>query len=156
MQAGRSFSQSEDSEVTYTREQRRDRANAVKLFRNKYRAIKTVVDGITFDSKLEASRYRELKMLEKAGEIFYLSVHTRWPLVYGQSNVIGHYESDFDYFTDASRILRVIEDCKGVRTSLYRWKKKHFELQYPFKITEIPAKKSMQLKTLRFRNPERV
>ena len=35
----------------------------------KYRAIKTVVDGITFDSKKEAKRYSELKIMEKAGII---------------------------------------------------------------------------------------
>jgi len=34
---------------------------------NKYGAKKTVVDNITFDSKKEAARYQELKLLEKAG-----------------------------------------------------------------------------------------
>ena len=37
--------------------------------RSKYGARKTIVDGITFDSKKEANRYRELKLLEDAGEI---------------------------------------------------------------------------------------
>ena len=37
--------------------------------RNKYGNKKTVVDGITFDSRKEAKRYQELKLLEKAGEI---------------------------------------------------------------------------------------
>ena len=36
---------------------------------NKYHAIKTTVDGITFDSRAEARRYRELKLLERAGVI---------------------------------------------------------------------------------------
>ena len=36
---------------------------------NKYGNEKTVVDGITFASRKEASRWQELKMLEKAGEI---------------------------------------------------------------------------------------
>jgi hypothetical protein len=37
--------------------------------RAKYGAEPTVVDGIRFDSKKEAARYQELKLLAKAGEI---------------------------------------------------------------------------------------
>ena len=37
--------------------------------RNKYHAKKCVVDGITFDSIKEAGRYRELRLLERAGKI---------------------------------------------------------------------------------------
>jgi len=33
---------------------------------NKYHNTKTIIDGITFDSKLEGKRYTELKKLEKA------------------------------------------------------------------------------------------
>lgn len=36
---------------------------------NKYKNQKVVVDDIKFDSKKEASRYLELKLLEKAGQI---------------------------------------------------------------------------------------
>ena len=36
---------------------------------SKYRNIKTEVDGIVFDSKAEARRYAELRLLEKANEI---------------------------------------------------------------------------------------
>jgi len=35
----------------------------------KYGNKKTVVDGITFDSMREANRYRELKLLERAGKV---------------------------------------------------------------------------------------
>ena len=35
----------------------------------KYKNKKTVYDGITFDSKKEAQRYSELKLLEKVGKI---------------------------------------------------------------------------------------
>lgn len=37
--------------------------------KSKYGAVKTEVDGIMFDSKREASRYQELRLLEQAGEI---------------------------------------------------------------------------------------
>lgn len=36
---------------------------------NKYGAKKTVVDGVTFDSKAEARRYQQLKLMQQAGEI---------------------------------------------------------------------------------------
>ena len=35
----------------------------------KYHNTKTVADGIKFDSKLEAERYAQLKILERAGVI---------------------------------------------------------------------------------------
>ena len=36
---------------------------------NKYKAKPLTVDGIRFASQREGSRYRELKLLEKAGQI---------------------------------------------------------------------------------------
>ena len=36
---------------------------------NKYRAKKTVVDGIEFDSAREARRFTKLRDMERAGEI---------------------------------------------------------------------------------------
>ena len=44
---------------------------------NKFRAIKTRIDGITFDSKAEARVYMELKLLARAGEINGLQVKPR-------------------------------------------------------------------------------
>ena len=40
---------------------------------NKFGAKRTTIDGITFDSKLEADRYIQLKLLEKAGKITVFS-----------------------------------------------------------------------------------
>ena len=40
--------------------------------RNKYGNKKVTVDGIVFDSKREARRWTELKLLESAGEIYNL------------------------------------------------------------------------------------
>lgn len=36
---------------------------------NKYRNKKVIVDEKEFDSKREGNRYKELKLLERAGEI---------------------------------------------------------------------------------------
>lgn len=64
--------------------------------RNKYRAVKTVVDGIRFDSKAEAKRYGELKLLEKAGKIISLAVHPKYDLTVN-GVLIATYKADFSY-----------------------------------------------------------
>ncbi|MCL2223606.1 MAG: DUF1064 domain-containing protein [Defluviitaleaceae bacterium] len=49
--------------------------------RSKYGNQKTTLDGHTFDSKAEALRYHELKLLEKAGEILQLELQPKFTLV---------------------------------------------------------------------------
>ena len=112
--------------------------------RSKYGAVPKVVDGIRFHSKREATRYQELRLLEKAGEVKDLELQPEFPLfVPGRGNggpyervCLGKYVADFRY--RAGRIgLLVIEDVKGVKTPLYRWKKKHVEAQYGIQIREV-------------------
>ncbi len=101
---------------------------------NKYRAIPTTVDGIRFHSKKEARRYTELKLLERAGKIRQLLLQPEFPChVPGQEIPIGVYRADFSYFDGYHQ---VVEDVKGVKTPLYRWKKKHVQAQYKILIRE--------------------
>lgn len=122
--------------------------------RSKYGATPTTVDGIRFHSAKEASRYGELKLLEKAGEIRELRLQPEFPLWVHDGVVehgpllIGNYRGDFAYeerhVTGISLRTRkpvaewadVIEDVKGFKTPLYRWKKKHVEAQYGIEIRE--------------------
>lgn len=106
--------------------------------RSKYGAVRTTVEGITFASKKEARRYQELRLLEKAGEIWGLACQPRYSLeVNGRK--IGEYRGDFVYgigpMDGACRA--VCEDVKGFKTPLYRWKKRHVEAQYGIDIREI-------------------
>ena len=106
--------------------------------RSKFNAKPTVVDGIRFASQKEAKRYSELKLLEKAGVIYSLQLQPRFDLRVEDGEVIGRYVADFQYNQacfGGSR--RVVEDVKGFKTPLYRWKKKHVEAQYNIKIREI-------------------
>jgi len=114
---------------------RRSRFVDLDIPRRKYGNTPTKVDGILLDSALEAKRYAELVLLQKARKIACLRVHNRWPLFVGQVQ-LGYYESDFDYLEGDKP---VIEDCKGVATALYRWKAKHLAAQYGIEITEIRA-----------------
>lgn len=102
--------------------------------RSKYSAIKTVVDGITFASKREAAHYIGLKMLERAGEIQNLQLQPRFKCEIG-GQLVCTYVGDFAYFTAKGR---VIEDVKGMKTPIYRLKKKLVEALYPgLKIVEV-------------------
>lgn len=88
----------------------------------KYHNSKTVIDGIRFDSKKEAKRYLELKILEKAGAIQDLRRQVPYVLInkssYGRAI---KYVADFVYYEDDKLI---VEDVKGVRTPVYRLKKR--------------------------------
>ena len=48
---------------------------------NKYGAKKIEVDGLIFDSKKEANRWRELQLLQRAGEISKLERQCRFLLI---------------------------------------------------------------------------
>lgn len=50
----------------------------------KYGNKKVVIDGIEFDSRKEARRYSELKLLEKAGEIRDLQMQVKYVLIPAQ------------------------------------------------------------------------
>ncbi len=101
--------------------------------RSKYRAVRTTVCGIAFDSKREAARYLVLKAMADAGEIADLELQPTFALVVLGGAVVGRYVADFAYTFDGAR---VVEDCKGVRTPVYRLKKKMVESIYGISILE--------------------
>lgn len=82
--------------------------------RAKYGNTKTVVDGLTFASAKEARRYGELKLLERAGEIRFLRVQPKFPLIVGEIQV-AEYWADFAYVRTADDV-QIIEDVKSPAT----------------------------------------
>lgn len=112
---------------------------------NKYGNRKVIVDGITFDSKREARRYQELKMLEKCGAISNLQRQVEYELiptqrekstrVYTKGRKKGQpiegkviekavtYVADFVYI-DNTTGKTVVEDAKGFHTKDYILKRK--------------------------------
>jgi hypothetical protein len=111
-------------------------ASAARVPRaHKFGAVRSTVDNLSFDSKAEAARYQELTLLRQMGQITQLRLQTKWPLIVN-GITIGSYVSDFDYLEGEVAELRV-EDVKGVRTPLYRFKRKHFEAQYGIRIIEV-------------------
>ena len=102
---------------------------------NKYGAKKTEIDGFVFDSKAESRRYSELKLLEKAGEIRDLELQPNYAIVVNKTYIAAYF-SDFRYF-DITRKEIVVEDVKGMKTPVYRLKKKLVEAIYGIHIMEI-------------------
>lgn len=102
--------------------------------KSKYGAVKTEIDGIIFDSKHEAKRYQELRLLERAGEINNLCLQVPYILIdkskYGRSI---KYVADFVYSRNG---LTVVEDAKGMKTPVYRLKKRMMAEKYGIKIKE--------------------
>lgn len=101
---------------------------------NKFRAIKTQVDGIVFHSKKESLRYRELLLLFRAGQIFDLAIQPEYEFKLNGKRMFK-YIADFSY-TDGNG-ENVTEDVKGVKTAVYKIKKKIIEASHGIKITEI-------------------
>lgn len=103
----------------------------------KYRNVKTEVDGIKFDSKKEAQRWGELKILERAGEISNLQRQVPYILIdkskYGQQI---KYIADFTY-QDKGNL--VVEDVKSPisKTPVYRLKKRLMAERYGIEIKEV-------------------
>tara|TARA_R100001510_G_scaffold27028_1_gene23766 strand:- start:93 stop:416 length:324 start_codon:yes stop_codon:yes gene_type:complete len=104
--------------------------------RNKYGAIKTVIDGITFASKKEAERYKILSLLESQGRIENLRLQPRIPLMVNGVK-IGHYVADFQYSLSGKHIIEDVKS-KATRTPVYKIKKKILETyDPPVVITEV-------------------
>lgn len=106
--------------------------------RSKYHAKRTVVDGITFDSKREADRYLVLKSMEEDGTIEDLRRQVRYELVPAFDVDGRHYRpvfyvADFAYVEDGKEI---VEDVKGMRTDVYKLKSKLFAYRYGMSIRE--------------------
>jgi len=93
-----------------------------------------MVDGIRFASKKEASRYGDLKLMEKAGLIDQLELQPKYPL-----HVNGHkictYIADFRYM-DVETGTRIVEDAKGFKTPAYKLKKKLMKVIHEIEVFE--------------------
>lgn len=115
-----------------------------------------VESGIEFDSQKEARRYQGLRLLERIGKISNLRLQVKYVLIPKQraasfevyksgpqkgqrkpGKVLENecaYIADFVYTQDGSEI---VEDAKGMRTAVYRIKRKLMLERYGIQIKEI-------------------
>lgn len=109
----------------------------------KYGNKPTNIDGISFDSKREARRWNELRMLERAGVISDLKRQIPFELVPSQRDPNTHkvversviYKADFVYRDKLGTM--VVEDAKGMRTPAYVIKRKLMLMIHGIKIKEV-------------------
>lgn len=109
---------------------------------SKYRANPLTVDGIKFDSQKEATRWQELKILEKAGKIKGLKRQVKYSLLPDQRDENGkiieravNYIADFVYIEKDGSI--VCEDTKGYKTKEYIIKRKLMLYMHGIRIKEV-------------------
>jgi hypothetical protein len=111
----------------------------LKQFQNKYgvsAAPDRTVDGIRFDSKAEARRWQELKLMEMSGAIKDLERQPVYVLIApfvsrdGTKHRGVTYRGDFRYLDVTTRQV-ICEDVKGARTDAYRIKKTLLLWKYP-------------------------
>lgn len=106
----------------------------------KYHNRKTMVYGITFDSRHEAERYCYLRAQQNAGIISGLELQKVYELIPAQKRfdkVVERavkYVADFVYVKDGETI---VEDAKGVKTKEYIIKRKLMLERYGLKIHEV-------------------
>ena len=122
----------------------------------KYHSKKTVIDGITFDSRKEAERYSELKLLERCGAISNLELQKVYELIPAQYEMYERYGKNGQRLKDGKKCIekscvykadfvyidnetgqQVVEDVKGFRTKEYKIKKKLMLYIHGIKIKEV-------------------
>lgn len=111
------------------------------MSRNKYNARKAEVDGITFDSRKEAQRYAELKLLLRGGEIRDLRLQVKYELIPKQDGERAcEYIADFVY-QDVRTGKTVVEDVKGCKQgaayNIFAIKRKLMLWRYGIKVVEV-------------------
>lgn len=120
---------------------------------SKYHSEECTIDGETFDSRREARRWMDLRLLQQAGEIRDLRRQVKFVLIPTQRepDEIGprggvkpgkviekeaSYIADFVY-TDARTGEMIVEDSKGFRTDAYILKRKMMLFVHGIRITEV-------------------
>jgi hypothetical protein len=91
------------------------------------------VDEVRFDSKREAKRYVELRDQQRAGLISGLRLQVSFPIRVG-GDLVCRYVADFVYVRDEKRI---VEDVKGLKTPVYKLKKRLMQAVHKIEIQEV-------------------
>ena len=102
---------------------------------NKYNARKCEYAGMTFDSRKELARYKELRLLEQAGQISDLRRQVEFELIpkqQGERKAV--YTADFVYRENGAE---VVEDVKGVKTRDYILRRKLMRWVHGITIREV-------------------
>lgn len=114
--------------------------NSITTKQNKYHNKKVQYDEMTFDSKKEYSYYLKYKLMEQVGEIKDLKMQVPFTLIetfklQDKTYRKTIYKADFT-FIDKEGKYHVV-DVKGMRTDVYKLKKKLMAWKYGIEIEEV-------------------
>lgn len=114
--------------------------NSITVKQSKYKNKKAIYKNIEFDSMKEMSWYIKYELMEKAGSIKDLQRQVKFELqpsfkLNGKTIRAINYYADITY-KDKDNKLHVI-DIKGMRTEVYKLKKKMMAYKYNIEIEEI-------------------
>ena len=113
--------------------------NSINYKQSKYKNKQVKYYGIKFDSKKEGLYYLKLKSMEELGIINNLKLQVKFELqpsskINNKTIRSINYIADFTYY-DENNVFHIV-DTKGVRTEVYKIKKKM--MQYKgYEIEEI-------------------
>jgi Protein of unknown function (DUF1064) len=105
--------------------------------RNKHNNVRQWYKEMRFDSKAELRRWQQLEQLVEVGAIHNLQHHPRFKL-HVNGSLICTYEAD-SLYTLVEDGAAVVEDVKGMRTDVYKLKKKLMAACLGIFIQEIKA-----------------
>ena len=111
---------------------------------SKYRNRKTVLDGITFDSEREASRYQELKVLAARGVIEDFRHQAPFVLAPGvrfsdekRAKPALRYVADFSYRIDGRLVVEDVKSRVTAGAAAYRIKRHLMLSVHGIEVTEV-------------------
>ncbi len=104
---------------------------------SKYKNIKVVIDGERFDSKREAQYFQELKLREKAGEIYDVKRQVEYALTCPTREdlpaLVSSYLADFTFWEvmprDEPHAFHIVDIKGGKETAMFTLKRKWLYLQ---------------------------
>jgi len=114
------------------------------VIKSKYGNVKVKADGYTFDSKKEARRYQELKLLLRGGNISELTLQPSFVLqasyIYNGKTIRDiRYVSDFKYVQNGKIIIEDVKSAITLKNPVYLIKKKMFLKKYGDQLTFIES-----------------
>ncbi len=102
---------------------------------SKFGNVPDRVNGRLFASKREARRYKELLLLERANVIRDLETQPVFDLDVNGVHICK-YIGDFRYY-DTERNALVVEDSKGIRTEIYKLKRRLMKAIHSIEVEEV-------------------
>lgn len=107
----------------------------VVVMPSKYHNFKTECDGIKFDSVKECKYYCTLKLMKRCRLVKDFKLQVAFELQPRYTNADGRRIREISYIADfvveyADGHTEVV-DVKGMKTEVYKLKKKLFEYKYP-------------------------